>query len=821
MSSLGSPNPLLIGGAKDYEIERSLRFNKDDSAYFNRTPASDGSLTTWTWSGWLKKGQLRNSYNSHQTIFRACPQDGKLTAIYWRKGDNATSSDADCLSFAYYAGSGATDFHVTTYAQYRDIAGWYHVVAIWNTTTATANDRMQLWINGSRITVPELQWNVQPTQNLASYVNDASYVHTIGKSGSPHADDFLDGYLSEVHFVDGQVLDASNFGETNEDTGQWVPKKYAGSYGTNGFYLNFSDNSGTTATTLGKDSAGSNNWTPNNFSVAAGDGNDSVIDTPTNNYCVLNPLSQYDISAGASTYTNGNLDCVLATQSGSKGKTASTFEISSGKWYWECKYVARSAASGNHLGVGLANADSPIPMKEGKAWYYYGNTQRQYYNDAGSVTEDTTMGVAVEPGDMFSVALDLDNGKWYVGKNNTWINSGNPVSGSGSVWDNVTGTVIPTFSNTTGGGTQTISVNFGQKGFAYTPPTGFKALCTANLSEATIKKGSDYFNTVLYTGTGSSRTVPVGFAPNFTWIKKRNSAENHEVQDTVRGATKRLASNTADQESTVAGSISAFTSDGFTVVDAGTTNENTHTYAAWNWKGAGSNQTLTAGDNDTVVNANPTAGFSIVTWTGTGSTPASMAHGLGVAPELILIKTRSNGTNWVVYNKPSGISKYMHLPETNAAASSTNYFADGSGNGPSSTVFWGRNDGNTSGQTMVAYCFASVEGYSKVGSYTGNGSADGTFIYTGFKPAFVLSKSSSHAEAWNIFDNVRDPDNKVHHLLVPNTNTEENNSTAARELDFLSNGFKMRGTNDTINGSGKTYIYLAIAERPFRYANAR
>ena len=797
MGLFGSHTRIGSSAASSYEIERSLRFNDDDSAKLSRTFGTNSSNTTKTLSFWMKRGSL----GTYQVPFSTTTDsyvEGKLRI---NNDDTLQYEDRD-------ASAGTTDARLITNQKFRDNSAWYHIVLTIDTTNGTAGDRVRIYVNGVRDTSSA---HTNPASSYAVSFFRSSVDNWIGVESS--SSNFFDGYLAEIHFIDGTALDASSFGETDADTGQWIPKKYGGGgYGTNGFYLDFSDNSGTTATTLGKDSSGQgNNWTPNNFSVAAGDGNDSVIDTPTNNYCVLNPLSQYDISAGASTYTNGNLDCVLATQSNSKGKTASTFEISSGKWYWECKYVARSAASGNHLGVGLANADSPIPMREGKAWYYYGNTQRQYYNDAGSVTEDTTMGVAVEPGDMFSVALDLDNGKWYVGKNNTWINSGNPVSGSGSVWDNVTGTVIPTFSNTTGGGTQTISVNFGQKGFAYTPPTGFKALCTANLSEPTIPKSDDQFKTVLYTGNATARTIDSDFATGFVWIKRRSgtggsgsASDAHVLANSTVGANSFLMSNSSAVQNTASNCVTAFNSTGVTVGTQGIVNDNSQTFVSWHWK------------------ESATAGFDVVTYSGDGNTTHNISHNLGVVPDVFIVKSRTNAQDWYVMHTDSGANKYLVLSGNGAQGTSTVLWGNTL---PTSSVFTvGENGGgwatNESGEDYVAYLWAGVKGYSKVGTYKGNGQADGSFIYTGFKPAWLMIRRTNDTGGWEIVDHKRDPYNEMDRYLYANNDYAEYYDEALR-WDFLSNGFKMRTTNVWGNADGSTYLYIAFAGRPFKYANAR
>ena len=773
-----------------YTIDKAIRIDDDSGNYLNRTPSSGGDRRTWTFSCWVKRGDVSGSASTH--IFsRGTTAGGDWFFLYFNADGH--------LQPYFYEAYGPQNLASESKGQMRDPAAWYHIVLRIDTTQSTQSNRMRLYING----VEDVWNNYNGLQQDYQYEVNETSEHRLGRAG--HGDNF-DGYLAEIHFLDGQSLDASNFGEFDSDTGQWIPKEYTGgNYGTNGFYLDFSDNSNTTATTLGKDSSGQgNNWTPHNFSVAAGDGNDSVTDTPTNNHCVLNPLYQYDISAGASTYSNANLDCVLATQSGAKGKTASTFELSSGKWYWECKYVAQSG-SGNHLGVGLANANSTRPMIDGKAWYYYGNTNRQYFNDAGSVTEDTTLGVSVTTGDTFSVALDLDNGKWYVGKNNTWINSGDPGNGTGFVHDNVTGTVIPVFSNTTGSSTQTISVNFGQKGFAYTPPAGFNPVCVDDLSDPTIKDPGKFFNTGIYTGNGTAdRAITgVGFQPDKVVVKVRDVTDkSFQTYDSVRGANKTMHWNELAAESTSTDRVMSFDSDGFTLGDNNTVNQDTKKFVYWAWK------------------ESATAGFDMVGYSGNGTDGRTISHSLGVIPEMMITKRRTDSDPWAVYHKNMDADEYVMLNSVDDDENVKNYY---SGTRPTSSVFTlGDNNGtNGSGQDYITYLWSSVKGFSKVGQYEGNNNNDGFFLYLGFRPAFFLVKNTNDNETWGVYDDARGANQNNPYLST--TGYNNGYELTDRDLDINSNGIKFRWGHNMINyeESGAGYIYLAMARSPFKYANGK
>jgi hypothetical protein len=333
------------------------------------------------------------------------------------------------------------------------------------------------------------------------------------------------------------------------------------------------------------------------------------------------------------------------------------------------------------------------------------------------------------------------------------------------------------------------------------------------MAYTTIDKPDDYFTTTVYTGNGSTLSISsLEFSPDFVWIKNRNIVSNHVLFDTVRGTTLSLESESTASESIRSG-ITSFDSNGFTLGSNGNSNANGNSHASWSWRGSDSSAVSnTEGSITSTVSANTTSGFSIVSWTGTGAN-ATVGHGLGVAPKMIIIKDRSNTRNWQVYHAGYGNTGSGQLNLTNA------FSADGmfQNTTPTSLVFSvGTSvNVNASGANIIAYCFADVKGYSKFGSYTGNGSTDGTFVYTGFKPAFVLSKSSSAAgEDWNLNDNKRPGFNVIQNALFANLDSAEV-TASYQALDFTSNGFKWRGSNDRVNGSGKTYIYMAFAENPF------
>ena len=322
------------------------------------------------------------------------------------------------------------------------------------------------------------------------------------------------------------------------------------------------------------------------------------------------------------------------------------------------------------------------------------------------------------------------------------------------------------------------------------------------MAYTTINKSGDYFNTKLYTGTGSSNALTgVGFQPDWVWIKCRDDSHNHQVFDSVRGVHKRMRTDTDGAETTSSESLKTFDSDGFTLGTQTNVNQSSGTFASWNWKANGAGSANTDGTISSTVSANTTSGFSIVKWTGTGSS-GTIGHGLGVAPKVVIVKRYSASADWVYYTSTiDGSMDYLYLNLTNAKVDSGNPV-------PTSSVF---QKSDTNGETQIAYCFAEKTGYSKFGSYVGNNNTDGTFVYTGFKPAFIIVKPISGVEHWTMYDNKRIGYNPTNYQLYPNLSSSE---ATLSELDIVSNGFKIRSQTGRLNSSGVTMIYMAIAEAP-------
>jgi hypothetical protein len=528
--------------------------------------------------------------------------------------------------------------------------------------------------------------------------------------------------------------------------------------------------------------------------VTAGAGNDSLVDSPTRygtdtgaggevrgNYATLNPLN---VIAGSAP-TNGNLD-----QTGTGARARSTIWFSSGKYYAE--FV--------HTAIGSAAREIIVFAPESSTYVGYRNNGQKNLN--GSLT---SYGASWTTNDVIGIAVDADSNTVEFFKNG---------ASQGQISHTITG--LRQIQCSVGGaeGTDTYSVNFGQRPFSYTAPSGFKALVTTNLPAPTIEDGGEYFNAVLYTGNSSGASVTgVGFQPDFVWMKCRSTARNHELLDVVRGGSSTLFSNLTNAQATDQ-RISSFNADGFTY----TTNSNSantgDTFVAWNWKANGAGVSNTAGTITSTVSVNTTSGFSIVTATCASGTN-SYGHGLGAKPAMYIVKNREASQNWQIWHQ--GLSNettaYLQFNTSAQQTFSTMWAAS-----TSTTISLVSGGPVPAGDDFVAYVFAPVAGYSAFGSYTGNGSADGPFVFTGFRPRYVLIKDITNAGGfWNIRDTARNEYNQAAAALWANVSDAENSSGSA--IDILSNGFKVRATGFSANSA--TYIYACFAENPFAYSLAR
>ena len=927
-------NNMLAGasgaGAAGYEIERSLRFNSGDSSYLDRTPSSAGNRKTWTWSNWIK----RTKPGVAQFLFNAGDHTSTTTVAYFKADDT--------LEFYDYQ-SGAYTTRLITSQVFRDISAWFHLMVVWDTTQGTASDRAKIYINGSQVT--SFGTSTYPSQNTQSRWSN-NVIHDIGQDNN---NNFLDGCLADIHFIDGQALAATDFGEL-DDSKVWQPIKYAGTYGTNGFKLDFSDTSSNAA--LGTDSSGnSNTWTVNNL-VAAGnsytytnavtttenggvfytgvaanlfsastnllggynssnrdsniiwsppgglavnnpkitaqyytkikingttvaseavggahaeqalsfvgtlntliientDGLGSVVrafglkpdgtnlvtitdsaltdalrDTPVNgdptndtgaggeitgNYATLNPLAK----GASATLSNGNLDI---SSGAAWDSTYGTIGVTSGKWYWEQTMTTHQYT---YTGIDYNINTTDYPGNTASSWAYLSSDNRIYNSG--------TAGPTVEPmpsgGGIIGFALDLDNRTLFFSINGVFANSANPATNSnppisnlpiGKTWF----PVVDTYNAST-------VMNFGQRAFAYTAPSGYKCLNTANLSDPTIADGSTAFDTVLYGGGAASYTISgLSFGPDLVWSKRRDSANRHALCDTVRGATKDISSDRTAAERTTPDGLTQFNSDGYVIGDDageyGWNGGSTSSFVNWAWDAGSSTVTNTDGSVTASVRASQTNGFSIVKWLGNGTNNATVGHGLNATPQFVIYR-RLEGDNWKVYHHTQTINKLADLNQTNAYSSS----GDINGGSPSNSIIYISsgtstylNDGNQTAN-YVAYCFAPVEGYSAFGSYEASTALP--FVYTGFSPRWILIKNIDASNDWIIYDTERNSYNESSTVLAANLVTAESGFTSGYNIDILSNGFKIR-TSSSGATNANTHIYAAFASHPFKTSRAR
>ena len=821
-------------------IDQSLRSNDNDSPYLYRDPGSAGNSRTFTYSCWFKRGNLALQTNQNQPLFSAGTGSTNFTLLYL---DGAN----DDLRWYWYNGS--TDYGKAYDIVLRDTANWYHLVWAFDTTKSSSDvaDRVKVYVNGTRITDISTDYGWMG-QNQDMHINTTNRQY-VGKYVTNSQ--YLDGYIAEVNLIDGQQLEPDSFGETKN--GVWVPKSVSGlTYGTNGFRLTFADSS-----SIGDDTSGNgNDYTNSSFAST-----DVLPDSPTNNFCTMNYLQKGPYIG----LSEGNLK-VTGEVSTNSSVALGTFAVTSGKWYFE---VRQGTIASEFIGVmvkqvsdenGLVDG-SNVAQTQGK-----GVVARYNGNVRGISGElQLTSTTSWSAGDIIGIAFDMDNGAVYFAKNNTYLNSGDPTSGSSKTGSFLNFTVDDTRIATpaldayingfvTGNfgqdssfaGTETAQGNTdgnGKGDFYYTPPSGYLALCSANLPEPTISpnkssQADDHFDTITYSGSASNQTITTNFQADWLWFKERTTnGIGHQLFDSSRlhssssakfGKKLDLPSTSAEGDSTAV--VSQSTNDITLLGGVSTTNDAfSRTYVMWHWKANGG--TLSTNNDGSItssVQANTDAGFSIVTYTGNGST-GTVGHGLGAVPKLMIVKLRSaSGGSFIVYHHLMGSGPEdlrMFLDSNEASGTSTANF---NSTAPTSTVFSVGNTTATNGTgTYVAYCFAEIAGYSKFGKFIGNNViADGTFVFVGFKPAFLIAKRADSTSDWFILDNKRTPTNPVGGggigQLAANQSYPESSLSTYPIVDFLSNGFKLRHdmTYGYWNASGATYIYWAFADQPFKFSNA-
>ena len=793
-------------------IEKSVRCDLGSNAYFTRTSDEAGDRRTFTLSGWFKFYRTETTDVGQDFIFYSGTSLNEQFQLS-REGNAQINFEPK--------NSGSTAARFYTKTKFRDHS-WYHFVLKIDTTQSTESDRMAFYVNGVEEGFDtDIVATTYPSQNLEFNWGANSERYDMMRRTISGYETNSDGAIADVHYVSGYAYDPTAFGYFDDQTGIWRPKKYTGSYGSAGWHLEFKDNSATTATTLGRDSSGNgNNWTPTNIST-----HDVLPDTPTNNFAVWNSVDG-EGKDNEGSFSEGNLKVQIAYQ-GNAEETGATLAFSSGKWYWE-EYMQASTADASMVGVGVKSIEG-IYANGGNHWRVRGGGGESDNN--GSQTN--VSGFSWTTGDIIGIAVDMDNGNWTASKNGSWIGA--------NIHTNLSGTVVPTMHNSNGSERHTFIANFGQDSsfagtktaqgnkdanglgdFYYPVPSGYKALCTRNLppSDSPVIRPQRHFDTILYTPVSGKTVDGLEFTPDLIWVKSRTQAYSHYWFDSVRGTgQKGLKSDVNDQEGSDSTSITSFNRGGFTIPGTSGINDTgsgTNGVVAWCWKGGGTAVSNSDGSITTSISANQEAGFSIVTWTGTGSN-STLGHGLGKVPKWIICKLRDTTTQDWFFN-PGEITgdrgKYMKFNESGGIVSDIHTFPP---TAATSTVFTvggedGGNSSNANGSKYVAYCWAEIPGYSKIGSYKGNYNIDGTFVNCGFRPGWVIVKKSTD-DNWPIYDYKRDPHNVGDHRIFADTNVVEG-AVGQEHIDFLSNGFKWRRAKNPFNNNDTIYFYMAFAQHP-------
>jgi len=812
----------------DYNINQSMRFIASDGHYQYRTPSSAGNRRTWTWSSWVKRGKL----GTHQDLFISGSNvSGNLSAqLSWNANNGITV-------YASLAGI-SNDYYLVTDASYIDTSSWYHIVCAIDTTQATSSNRIKLYVNGKQVT--SFSSETYPSQNYDTSTNN-TVSHTIGRF-SVQSVNYLDGYLSEINFVDGQQLDATSFGKYKD--GIWVPKAYSGTYGTNGFYLTYS-NSGN----LGTDSSGNGNTWSGNLATHG-----IVLDTPTNNFPTLNPL----LTQSNPSYINrGNLE------SSSNNTCLAFMPQNTGKWYWETKIQTHNSGT-HHIGIVIPIkhiVSNQAPWDTGDALFYpsHGYIQRD-----GTEGNPNT-GVSYTAGDIISVALDLDNRTISFYKNGTAVASNLAINNEITEWlDKGHGVAFATRTNP---GCVTFS-NFGQDGtftgyataqgntdgngygnFYYTPPTGYLAVCSKNTTgdlPFTDIRPNEHFDVVTYSGTTTSQSITsLDFKPDLIWFKSTSHSDSHCWFDSVRGRAHALNSNNTGAQNTAPDAsrdLVSFDTNGFTVGVPyyNGVNGSGRSIVAWCWKAGGAAVSNTDGSVTSQVSANTDSGFSIIKYTGTGSN-LTIGHGLNEAPDMVIVKGMTTSRDWTVYHHnmnesgdPASNGKtsdsLLNLTNSQNTGATTTWNSTAP---TSSTISIGTlANVNESGQNYIAYAWHSVPGYSKAGYYYDSTDGTASTIHCGFKPRWLMVKnitSGTSYSSWLIYDSERASNNDLQYTTSLYANRDYQaglrgqGSTPSTYLNILfhADGFSLPALDATENcADGYEYIFLAFAEQYGDYSNA-
>ena len=739
--------------------------------YFNKGSITPDSDKKFTFSCWFKLGDLGS--NNNTGLFNS-NTDGSNGGNVTRYAPLAIFHSSNYL-FGYDYDSGGYNWYYAMNRTFEDTSKWYHFVIAFDTTQSTSTDRMKIYIDGDQIT--SFSSITYPALNQDLYNVMAGGYHILGLGYNAK----FDGYFAEVNLVENQQLTPSTFGITDTSTGRWIPKTLSGiNYGTNGFRLQFGSPSN-----LGDDTSGNTK----DFSVSNLVAGDQTTDSPTQNFATFDQNNQGNnngSSAGTATLAEGNTRVTAGSNPSNWDQYRTSKPLLSGKYYVEVTLTSLNTAT--YFGVISKNQSI-----KNNGWYSDQKTGWSYDSSNGKTENSNdgylSYGSARSQGDVVGIAVDLDNGKLWFSENGTYPNSGNPATGANPAYSNLKLAVQDgglCFTEARGYSGHN-DWNFGQKSYTHSAPSGFSTVQQDNMPE-------------------TARGVT-----GMSWVKNRDSASwYHTIIDSSRGALEELYPNGDFVEATQANSLRKFLKGGYQTGEAGNWNNADNRFVSWNWVcNGGTTETNNDGETTVTLQKNTTAGFSIGTFTSKVA-EQTCGHGLGVKPDFILLKRLDGSQNWMAYHSSlsSSDAYYLHLNNTDTTQTGSDFGNDV----PTSTVFH-TNVTGTAGRSYCFWAWNSVEGYSKFGKYTGNGNADGAFVYTGFKPAFVMVKGATNTGSWVIMDSKRDPFNADSELyLLANASDAE---AGGIKFDFLSNGFKCRDAATGLNASGVTYIYIAFAEHPF------
>ena len=843
------------GDFYSHQIANSVRIPATSS-----TSSSNGRLTRtfstvdsnvhFTLNFWIKRSAIggTNPVTSDRPLTWFTPRNstsGSVLMEFKFCSPTAGNTAGDSLMLV---NTNSNAIVLSTDNLFRDTSAWYNIHIQGDLDNGTASEKLKFFINGT-----EASYNTDNRSSFTSFPGLTAGAWTIGdyyNYGYP-----IQCYFAQWAYVDGSTLAPTVFAE--EKNGVWIPKDLSSgiTWGSAGHLLMFQDSSA-----LGDDTSGEgNDWTTANIAT-----HDQMLDSPTfnsssngGNFATYNPLN----AGSYATLSEGNLK-VLGNTSSDIAMPSGTFAMTSGKWYFE-RLIANESSGYPYLGLAAIGNVAYNTNTGGDIWAMRfapasgtvaANGTAANVAGFGTITATSTGLATATTGDIIGFHLDLDNRKCWITKNGAFVNSGDPSAGTNPQWSwtatpnnpisfidqiyNGTGSILNAGQDGTFAGNKTAQGNSDDTGygnFYYAPDTGFLAMCSGNLPTNTSISPAEtndnfpqkLFNPLIWTGDGTtSRAITgLGFQPDWLWFKNRSNAYSHRLYDTSRGIAsnggKRIFANTnvVELDQTSGQDISAVGSDGFTTGASSqlynNDTENGGLQVGWFWRANGGTTSSGSGDLTSTHQVDPSGGFSIVKAVGDGgSGDKTVSHGLSAAPTCILAKNRNTAYNWDTYWAEGVTSgSGMRLNTTDAPLTGRWGTINSSIMTCKENYTWVGTD------NYIYYCFTNIEGYIKAGSYVGNGqSTDNAFVFTGFRPAFVLTKGIRSGDGWNIHDNATSPSNVADTVLQPNTSSTD---LSNYNIDILSNGFKVRDGDGDLGSSGVTYVYLAFAKNPFQFATAR